>query len=63
MDAKSKNLSINKLDVRNFEPSSKTKVGQKGKTFHSEKKIMYRVGQDKKMHRCLTTSKAQIILK
>jgi hypothetical protein len=38
MDAKSKNLSINKLNVRNFEPSSKTKVGQKGKTFHSEKK-------------------------
>ncbi len=24
---------------------------------------MYRVGQDNKMHKCLTTSKAQIVLK
>jgi hypothetical protein len=63
MDAKNKNLSTDKLDVRNFEPSSKTKVGQNGKTFHSKKRIMYRMGQDKKMHRCLITSEAQIILK
>jgi hypothetical protein len=34
MDAGSKNLFRHRLDVRNFEPSSKTKVGQKGKTLY-----------------------------
>jgi len=33
MDAGSKNLFRKRLDAKNFEPSSKTKVGQKGRTF------------------------------
>jgi hypothetical protein len=37
MDARSKNLFRDKLDARNFEPSSKKKNGQKGKTFHYER--------------------------
>jgi hypothetical protein len=36
MDVRSKNMFRDRSDVRNIEPSSKTKVGQKGKTFHSE---------------------------
>jgi hypothetical protein len=37
MDAKSKNLSRNKLNAKNFEPNSETKFGQKGRTFHFER--------------------------
>jgi len=37
MDVGSKNLFRDKLDARKFEPNLKTKVGQKGKTFHSVK--------------------------
>jgi hypothetical protein len=37
MDVGRKNLFKNKLDARNFEPSSETKVGQKGRTFHSKR--------------------------
>ncbi len=48
MDVGSENLFRNESDARNSELSSKTKVGQKGKTFYFE--------------RCLTTSKAQIVL-
>jgi hypothetical protein len=36
---------------------------RKAKTFTLKEGIMYKVGQDNKMRRCLTTSKAQIILK
>jgi hypothetical protein len=63
MDARSKNLFRDQLDARNSEVSSKTKVGHKGKTFHFEKGNMYRVGQDNKLSRCLTTLEAHIVLK
>jgi len=59
----SKNLFRDRSDARNFEPNSKTEVGQQGRTFHFKRGIMYKVGQDNKMRRCLTTSKAQIVLK
>jgi hypothetical protein len=38
-------------------------LARKVETFTLKKEIMYRVGQDNKMHKCLTTSKAQIVLK
>jgi hypothetical protein len=49
------------LEILNL--AQKQKLAKKVKPFTLKKRIMYRVGQDKKMHRCLTTSKAQIILK
>jgi hypothetical protein len=36
---------------------------KKAKPFTLKKGIMYKVGQDNKMRKCLTTSKAQIVLK
>jgi hypothetical protein len=63
MLVRSKNLFKNKLDARNSKPSSKIEVGQKVKPFIFKEGIMYIVGQDNKMCRCLTTSKAKIILK
>jgi hypothetical protein len=44
MDVGSENLFRNKLDARNFKPSSKIEVNQKGKTLYSK--------------RCLTTLEA-----
>ncbi len=41
----------------------KQKLARKVKTFTLKEEIMYRVGQDNRMHKCLTTSKAQIVLK
>jgi hypothetical protein len=38
-------------------------LARKVKTFTLKEEIMYRVGQDNRMHKCLTTSKAQIVLK
>jgi hypothetical protein len=38
MDARSKNLFKDMLNAMNSKLSSKTKVGQKGKTIHSERK-------------------------
>jgi hypothetical protein len=38
MDVGSKNLFKDRSDARNCEPSSKTKVGEKGRTFHFERK-------------------------
>jgi hypothetical protein len=35
MDAGSEELSGDKLEAKNFEPSSETEVGQKGKTLYS----------------------------
>jgi hypothetical protein len=49
------------LEILNL--AQKQKLAKKVKPFTLKKRIMYRVGQDKKIHRCLTTSKAQIILK
>jgi hypothetical protein len=43
--------------------AQKQKLVRKAKPFIIKKGIMYRVGQDNKMHRCLTTSKTQIVLK
>jgi hypothetical protein len=39
------------------------KLAKKTKPFILKEGIMYRVGQDNKLYRCLTTSKTQIILK
>jgi hypothetical protein len=41
----------------------KQKLARKAKPFIMKEGIMYRVGQDNKMWRCLTTSEAQIVLK
>jgi hypothetical protein len=41
----------------------KQKLAKKAKPFTLKEGIMYRMGQDNKMHRCLTTSKTQIVLK
>jgi hypothetical protein len=38
-------------------------LAKKAKPFTLKEGIMYRVGQDNRMCRCLTTSKAQIVLK
>jgi hypothetical protein len=38
-------------------------LARKVKTFTLKEEIMYKVGQDNRMHKCLTTSKAQIVLK
>jgi hypothetical protein len=38
-------------------------LAKKVEPFTLKEGIMYRVGQDYRMHRCLTTSKAQIVLK
>ncbi len=43
--------------------AQKQKLAKNVKPFTLKKRIMYRVGQEKKMHRCLTMSEAQIILK
>ncbi len=41
----------------------KQKLVRKAKPFTLKEGIMYRMGQDNKLHRCLTTLKAQIVLK
>jgi hypothetical protein len=41
----------------------KQKLARKVKPFTLKKGTMYKVGQDNKMHKCLTTSKAHIVLK
>jgi hypothetical protein len=38
-------------------------LARKVETFTLKEEIMYKVGQDNRMHKCLTTSKAQIVLK
>ncbi len=43
--------------------AQKQKLARKAKPITVKEGIMYKVGQDNKMHRCLTTLKAQIILK
>jgi len=48
---------------KNFNLTQKYKLARKAKPFIMKKGIMYRVGQDNRMHRCLTTSKAHIVLK
>ncbi len=36
----------------------KQKLARKAKPFTLKERIMYKVGQDNKMHKCYTTSKA-----
>jgi hypothetical protein len=48
---------------KNLNLAQKQKLVRKGKPFILKEGIMYIVGQDNKLHRCLTTSKAQIVLK
>jgi hypothetical protein len=43
--------------------AQKQKLAKKVEPFILKEGIMHRVGQDNKMHRCLTTSKAHVILK
>jgi hypothetical protein len=42
--------------------AQKQKLAKKEKPFTLKKGKLYRVGQDNKLHKCLTTSKAQIVL-
>jgi hypothetical protein len=63
MDARSKNLFKNKSDARNLSLAQKRKLAKKAKPFTLKEIIMYKMGQDNKMHKCLTTLKAQILLK
>ncbi len=41
----------------------KQKLAKKAKPFILKEGIMYKLGQDNRMHRCLTTLEAQIVLK
>jgi hypothetical protein len=41
----------------------KQKLTRKAEPFNLKKGKMYRMGHDNKLHKCLTTSKAQIVLK
>jgi len=43
--------------------TQKQKLAKKVKPFTLKEQITYIVGQDNRMHRCLTTSEAQIVLK
>jgi hypothetical protein len=43
--------------------TQKQKLAKKVQPFIMKEGIMYRVGQDNRMHRCLTTSKAHVVLK
>jgi hypothetical protein len=63
MDVRSKNLFKDMSYAKNYEFSSETKVGQNAKPFILKKGIMYKVGQDNRMHSSLNTSEAQIVLK
>jgi hypothetical protein len=49
--------------LKTFNIIQKQKLARKAKPFILKKGIMYRVGQDNRMHICLTTSKAQFFLK
>jgi len=49
------------LEILNL--AQKQKLDKKIKPFILKEEIMYRVGQDNKMHKCLTTSETQIVLK
>jgi len=54
MDAQSKNLFRNMLDVKNSKPSSKIEVGHKGKTFYFERRNYVQGGKTRhKLMHCL----------
>ncbi len=63
MDVGSKNLFRDKSDVRNLNLAQKQKLAKKVEPFTFKEGIMYIEGQDNKMCRCLTTSKAKIVSK
>jgi hypothetical protein len=63
MGVRSKKLFENISNAINFELDLETKLTRKAKPFTLKKGIMYKVGQDNKMCKCLTTSKTQIVLK
>jgi hypothetical protein len=63
MDAGSENLFRDGLDAKTLNLAQKQKLAKEVKPFTFKEGIMYRVGQDNKMHKCLTTSKAHIVLK
>jgi hypothetical protein len=44
MDARSEELFRNRLNARNYKLSSKTKVGQKGKTIYSKRGKNVQIG-------------------
>jgi hypothetical protein len=47
---------------KNLNLAQKQKLARKLEPFILKEGIMYKMGQDNKMRRCLTTSKAQIVL-
>jgi len=61
MDVISKNLFRDMLNAKNFELSSE--IARKAEPFILKEGIMYIMGQDNRLCKCLTTSKAQIVLK
>jgi hypothetical protein len=58
MDARSENLFRDTSDARILNLVHKQKLVKKVEPFILKERIMYKVGQDNKMRRCLTTSKA-----
>ncbi len=63
MDIRSENLFRDGSNVKNSEPNLKTKVGQKGRHLYSKRGNYVQSGTRQQMCKCLTTSKAQIVLK
>ena len=63
MDVRGEKLLGDKQMPETLNLIQKQKLARKIKPFILKEVIMYRVGQHNKMHRCLTTSKAQIVLK
>ncbi len=55
MDVGNKNLCKDMSYAKNYELSSKKKLAKKVKPFTMKEGIMYKMGKNNKMHRCLTT--------
>ncbi len=63
MDAWSKTYLETSQMLETLNLVHKQKLARKVKSFILKEKIMYKVGQNNRIHRCLTTLEAQIILK
>jgi hypothetical protein len=63
LDARSENLFRKRLDVKTLNLTQKQKLAKIAELSILKEGIMYKIGQDNKMCRCLTTSKAKIVLK
>ncbi len=63
MDARSENLFKDGKMPKTLNLAQKQKLAKKAKPFILKEGIMYIVGKDTKMRRCLTISKTQIVLK